>query len=220
MNPNYTDIFGRLNYNDKRIRAIAHTVNNLPYKVYTALLTQSGGSSVSTTGSFNAGPGKDVEGFYIGVSYEITANPNNADLSIYGASNNSVGTKFVSIYNGNLSDDNLDVDVIFSFNQGAPVVNVLENTIGNIWFENGGTGRYNVKSDSLFIVNRTFTSITNNIEITDESIFTTNVMINGVGTTNRIQVFTFRYNVDGGWNGAIASDDMLLNTPIEIRVYN
>jgi len=49
MNPNYTDIFGRLNYNDRRIRAVAHTVNNPSYKVYTALVKPNGTSDPIVT---------------------------------------------------------------------------------------------------------------------------------------------------------------------------
>jgi hypothetical protein len=183
-------------------KAVADYVNSggSPYKVYTTLLTQSGGSIIYTAGNFDGGPSKDNDGFNIGVTYEITANPNNTDLSLYGAPNNSVGTKFVSIYSGNLSDDNLDVDVIFTYDTGAPVVTVLENTIGNIWFTYSSSGIYMVNSSALFTASKTWTNptIKDNINLPLSMFRNTDSLL---------------YLIDA--NG----DNGLLETSIEIRVY-
>jgi hypothetical protein len=180
-----------------------------PYKVYTALLTQSGGSNILTTGNLNGGPSKDVDGFDIGVTYEITANPNNTNLTKYGATSNSVGTKFVSNYSGNLTDDDIDVDVIFSFNTGAPVVTVLENTIGNIYWAYEGTGQYSASVPN-FIQGK-------------------GLVFYGAGNIGNYSYVVQAYNdfpSSGIWidtsDSSIGSsvDGVLQETPIEIRVYN
>ena len=185
-----------------------------PYKVYTALLTQSGEDNWihQTDGIFDIGITYMIDTYNAGDDFSNIGGPPAGNQGEWdGYYFVATGTSPLVYTNGSGIDHNT----------GAPTVTVLENTIGNIWFEYGaGTGRYNVRSNSLFTANKIFTSITNNVEITDESIFTTNVMINGVGTTNQMQVFTYKYNVDGGWNGVVSSNDMLLNTPIEIRVYN
>ena len=197
MNPNYTDIFGRLNYNDKRIRTVAHTVNNPPYKVYTALLTQSGGDNPQIS--------YGDENISLGVTYTITANPNNYDLTIYGALNNNVGTSFASTVTINLPYDG---SLVLSSNSGAPVVTVLENTIGNIWFIYQNIGTYEVISDALFIADKTTC-------ITSQSAY------NDTGVT-----FIYRDNVNliyietSDFFTQTFANDILAGTMLEIRVYN
>lgn len=130
----------------KQLTRLTGVIFNLTpkYKVYTALLTQSGGSVPGTC----LGNGDIDKGF----TYTISANPDNNDLTIYGAPNNNVGTSFVANQSVNLP---YTTSLELSFNVGAPVVTVLENTIGNIWFTYNNTGNYFINSDGLFLIDKT-----------------------------------------------------------------
>jgi hypothetical protein len=116
------------------------------YKVYTALLTQNGGDS----------PSEEYAGdeIYKGITYYIFNNDNNYDLVQYGAPNSNVGTYFVCNQNANLPSD---INIQLNYNEGAPTVTVLENTIGNIWFTYDNLGIYSVNSSGLFTLNKTWT---------------------------------------------------------------
>lgn len=91
---------------------------------------------------------------------------------------------------------------------GIPEATILENTIGEITYDWISTGHYVINSDGLFTSNKTMVFVQPmrgypdygfcNIEVTD---------------TYNIKFDTFLYN-------GTLSDDMLLNTGIEIRVYN
>jgi hypothetical protein len=116
---------------------------NRPYKVYTALLTQSGSSNVLNLNNSN---------LTIGVTYEIDNPFIGTDFTNVGAPNNLAGTKFVAtgtIPNSWGTGGGLNYDT------GAPVVTVLENTLGNVWFTYDGTGLYSANSDAEFTVNKT-----------------------------------------------------------------
>ena len=112
-----------------------------PYKVFTALVSQAGNSA-------NAGI-TSGDNLILGVTYLIELN-NNVDLTVFGAPNNDIGTIFICTVAGVLGDAEL------SFNTGAPVATILENTIGNIWFTFLGDGRYYINSNDLFIDYKTF----------------------------------------------------------------
>jgi hypothetical protein len=91
--------------------------------------------------------------------------------------------------------------------ENAPVVTVLENTIGNISFNYGTAGVYVITCDNLFIENKTWYTpviISNIANITNGEIVWRNV--------NEIRIIT---NLDGA-----LADGVLSNTPIEIRIYN
>ena len=119
-----------------------------PYKSYTALLTQSGNSSNQqniTSGDLT-----------IGVTYLIDDYDGQPDFTNVGAPNNNAGTFFVAT--GTTPNSwGFHTNLIYYY--GAPVATVLENTIGNIWFEYGATGIYNVNSNSLFTLDKTAISI-------------------------------------------------------------
>ena len=182
------------------ISEIANLVQHIerPYEVYTALLTQSGGSNIL--------PGYGDEMFTIGVTYTIIANPDNYDLTIYGAPNNNVGTSFVSNQTTVLP---YTTSLEFEYDTGAPVVTVLENTIGGIWFTYNSSGVYLGTSDGLFTENKTFfllqNTSDNNPNIVDAIIFRAN---NDILTIRTLQ------------SGSGYENNWLYNTPIEIRVYN
>ena len=128
------------------------TINGQPidpkYKVYTALLTQSGGDSLQsiTSGDLIIG------GTYLIPSRGIPGPPD-WDFTNVGAPNNDMGTYFVAT--GTIPN-NWGVYGELQFNEGAPVVTVLDNTIGDIWFSYYATGIYFIHSDSLFISDKTF----------------------------------------------------------------
>ena len=171
------------------------------YKVYTALLTQSGGSSV--VGIYNGGDYPIV----IGATYLIIDNGGSGwDFTNIGAPNNDLGTYFVAT---GLIPNSWGIDGQLESNLGAPVATVLENTIGNIWFTYDGVGYYSIKSYNLFTDQKTtffFGPLDNNIgnPIVSTDHFGNNTSNYSFFTTDTI----------AGQNG------LLYNTPIEIRVYN
>ena len=181
------------------IQEISDFVGLGPYKVYTALLTQSGGDNPDNITSGNT---------VIGVTYQI-------DGSIVGDDFRNIGGPLIT-YNNEFQDyffvatgttpTNWTNGTSLNFNTGAPVVTVLNNTIGNIWFTYNGSGNYRVKSDGLFIQNKLFLTsyIINSLDSYSyslDSIDNNNIRIR-VGTTGSLE------------------NDVLYNTPIEIRVYN
>jgi hypothetical protein len=178
---------------------ITGTTNTRPYKVFTALLTQSGGD----------GPSEEYQGdeIYSGITYYIFTNDDNFDLVQYGAPNSNVGTYFVCNQNATLP---LDINIQLNYNTGAPVVTVLENTIGNIWFDYIDVGYYRVDSDNLFITNKTTLSISNSREVNSD-LPTTNILI-GFGETSLDFICLLS---DGS-----STNDTLTYTLMEIRVYN
>jgi hypothetical protein len=125
------------------------TTTTLPvYRVFTALLTQTGGDSPTLVIDLPLVPG---------ITYEIIDNDGStADFTNVGAPNNNVGTFFVATGSTpNSWGDNLLGQL--QFNAGAPVATILENTIGNIWFTYDNQGIYKINNDSnLFIVDKTF----------------------------------------------------------------
>jgi hypothetical protein len=172
-----------------------------PYKVFTALLTQSGGdNTVGVSGE---------EGIInIGVTYYISENPNNDDLTIYGAPNNEAGTYFIANQTGIL---NYTDSLLLTYNTGAPVATVLENTIGNIWFDYEDIGEYWLNSNGLFTTNKTILMQDQqfNRNDTDNRYF-----IRGVYVNPNVTIIATADSNDSGVNS------VLYNTPIEIRVYN
>ena len=172
-----------------------------PYQVFTALLTQSGGDVPST--------GSGDEYINSGVTYTITANPDNYDLTIYGAPNSNAGTSFIANQSANLP---YTYSLTFSYNTGVPVAAVLENTIGNVWFNYIDIGLYNINSSGLFTNTKTINTIdqTGNISgINDQPYY---VYCRG-GVTNYLELIV----LDTGLNGI---NGLLYDKLIEIRVYN
>ena len=183
------------------------------YKVYTALLTQSGGSGTS---SLNDEP------LTIGVTYLITdLGGSGWDFTNVGAPNNNNGTYFVAT--GTTPNSWGDLGVSLDFIIGAPVVTVLENTIGNIWLTYLDTGRYQINSNALFTSGKTFIHgakfggqcIFNRMIADDATGFASQVgYFLTVGCTSSIQLKTIA-DVEVFGDGVI-SDPICL----EIRVYN
>jgi hypothetical protein len=168
------------------------------YKVFTALVTQSGGDEFIGISSGE---------LTIGVTYEINLD-NSGDFTNVGAPNNNQGTYFVATgTNPNSWGTNS-----LKYNTGAPVVTVLENTIGNLWFNYVDIGYYKLSSESLF-TNLKSTSImqtpTDGGDRTAPGLYTT--YFDG---ESDFYISTFKVS------DISAVNDYLLNTFIEIRVYN
>ena len=163
-----------------------------PYKVSTALLTQSGGDVPLSLLS------QDAPSLTVGVTYQIDDDGGSGwDFTNVGAPNNNLFTYFIAT---GTTPANWGTNGMLSYNTGAPVAIVLENTIGNVWFTYVGGGNYNLNSDNLFIDNKTY-------------------------FTNVIMSFApalLIANINTGFIELLSSegDGSLLNAPIEIRVYN
>jgi hypothetical protein len=191
---------------------ITGTTNIKPYKVYTALLSQSGGDSPQTFAWEYLDPTPIVPELLAGVSYYIDSNNSDTDFTISGSPSNNNGTHFVA--NGTQPDWQPPFEIEGSYiqiewNLGAPVVTVLENTVGNVWFTYDSDGQYFVNSNGSFKEDKTFfllqNTSENNPNIVDAIIFRAN---NDILTIRTLQ------------SGSGYENNWLYNTPIEIRVYN
>ncbi len=163
------------------------------YKVYTALLTQSGGDDLQSQQSGL---------LTVGVTYYIDDNASNPDFTNVGAPNNNVGTYFVATG----TTPNSWGEATLNYNTGAPVVTVLENTIGNVWFTYNGVGNYRGVSDSLFTLNKTI------IYSSIDQFQTISADLSLTGTLNDSQIGYQTFI-----SGTLTNDSVGF---IEIRVYN
>ena len=190
------------------VEDLAAQIAPQPYKVYTALLTQSGGDDFQSISSGS---------LTIGVTYQIiSASGDPGDFTNVGAPNNNLGTYFVATG----TDPNEWGAYELEYNEGAPVVTVLENTIGNIWFTYDSIGYYEIQLSNPIDVDKTFLYIGNGPTVGgtifyEESAFKTISFPGSSGTASTLILFT---SVDGFGSGF--TDGRLNKTPIEIRVYN
>ena len=174
------------------------------YKVYTALLSQNGGDDPQNISA------DAVQPLTIGVTYQISTNDDAGDFTNIGAPNNNVGTSFVATGTtpNSWGNNPKGGEVSLSYNTGAPVVTVLENTIGNIWFTWDADGQYYINSDDdTFILGKTSTTPIHG----DYTAGLSTVI------SNANQITIFNYN-----NFPTIGDKVnnIGNTLIEIRVYN
>lgn len=172
------------------------------YKVYTAFLSQNGGTSPITIYNNTS--------LVIGTTYQIVnTDGDTVDFTNVGAPDNNYDTFFVATGTtpNSWGDSNSGE---LNYNEGAPVATVLENTIGNVWWEWQSTGSFLAKSDDLFTEGKTIAFISQSIssEMTVPVIAYTYDF-----NLNRIQIETYDSNGD-------PSPNVLNRTPIEIRVYN
>ena len=167
------------------------------YKVYTALLNQSGGDDGITITS-----GELV----IGVTYKIK--DSGGDWVNVGAPNNDVETYFVAT---GTTPNNWGVGSLL-YNTGAPVATVLENTIGNIWFTYSTEGLYFIESDGLFYpANKS--CVAHSGTTSDDGGYSSFFVYSNLSDTNDIKILVT--NVAG-----FSSNSALNAYLIEIRVYN
>ena len=177
------------------------------YKSYVALLRQKGDGTTETqsSGLLN-----------VGRTYEIAYNSPGMDFTNVGAPNNEVGTFFVST-GGSPKSWGIDEgdENILQTTQGAPLARVLENTIGNVWFQYNDVGLYSANSNNLFSENKTTVSLSPNGYIDSPTDVYTNDVSWRVDQTDSIDILT-HYNNN-------FQDDVLNyggTAMIEIRVYN
>lgn len=186
----------------------------LPYKVYTALLTQSGGPSNE---GLNSGE------LTIGVTYTINDYSEVDDFTNVGAPSNANGVSFVAT---GTTPSTWIGGTTLVYNTAAPVVTVLEDTTGlNLYWTYLNPGVYVIQS-----------SVMNNWTLEEKNFYKSKiaVFVNLPTRNDNDNSFTVTagYYADGpdffvltGDGGATINDvlsdaDGWLRTSLEIRVYN
>jgi hypothetical protein len=179
------------------------TINGNPidpkYKVFTALLTQSGVDDFQSGVEFSLVIGRTYtfDNSLTGDNFSNVGGPNITEANTYdGYSFVATGTTPISWIGGST----------LTWNTGAPVATVLENTVGNIFFGYFALGLYTINSDNLFTNNKFALFMGNMVLEPDVNISCTY----GNSSTVYMNVVQASNSVDGE----------LSNTPIEIRVYN
>jgi hypothetical protein len=186
----------------------AATPAPIAYKVYTALVNQVGNSHTTaiTSGTLT-----------VGTTYQITDYQTGDDFTNVGALNNSPGEYFVATggdYGTSVYPNVWTEGSELTSDDGAPTVNILENTLGNNvrpYYTYNGAGQYGINSNmgSPFVVGKTA------------------LFIGSVGDDPGAASYGFLRINSGDILNILTQDssptnanDMLLNTTIEIRVYN
>jgi hypothetical protein len=189
----------------KQLKQLASVIFSLKqaatpkYKVYTALLSQSGGSDPLNISSGD---------LTIGVTYYID-DAGGGDFTNVGAPNNDNGTYFVAT---GTTPNSWGTSANLIYDAGAPVTNVLENTIGNVWFIYSITGVYELQSYNLFTTGKTTAIMSTPIEGGDSTF--PGIYSMGFAGDATIIICTTRLT-------DLAQRDGYLNdTLIEVRVYN
>lgn len=172
------------------------------YKVFTANLYQTGGDDPQTISSGS---------LTIGVTYLIVdlGVGEGCDFTNVGAPNNNIGTWFIAT---GTTPNNWGTNIGLSYNPGVPVANVLENTIGNVWFTYAGTGNYELQSLNLFTTSKT-TAIMSTPYPNGDPI-TPGIYSIGFAGDSAISIYTTRLT------DLTQRDDYLYDTFLEVRVYN
>jgi len=200
-------IFGQLDWLTVRVKRLCCAVDQIKksgagsYKVFTALVSQSG------TGA--AGVNLDTGTLQIGTIYYIKNDSPGMDFTNVGAPNNTPGTFFIATgTTPNSWGSDEGTGAIIEYIPAAPIATVLENTIGNIYFEYVGVGRYRLGSyEGLFNNPVVITSLNNQANY-DE------VLQWYVENPYSILLYT-------GVAGSGDSDNILVNpSTVEVRVYN
>ena len=163
------------------------------YKVFTGIFTQIGASNLVGINSGN---------LTIGITYTFDAlDITQWDFTNVGGPKYPDTTSFIAT---GTTPNAWGSDWLYD--TGAPVVTVLENTIGNVWFNFGGVGLGYMNSDALFTLGKT-------IALGSASGLVDDVIINFDITAGQYQIpiYTKDINNDPANNYGSA---------IEIRVYN
>lgn len=182
---------------------VSNTVK--PYKVFTALLTQSGGDVLLSQSSGTV---------QIGVTYFVaagTTTPGVTDFTNVGGKLQTDDTPDYYFVATATAIPNNYGSCDITYNTGAPVATVLENTIGNIWFSYSGVGSYSLNLLNGFPANKTFYDknyqFISPTDIDDKALILYAVL-------DSVNIYTTNYDL------TTPKNDVLLVTPIEIRVYN
>jgi len=179
------------------------TVTDLKkYKVYTALLEQSG---TDTSNQFISSGD-----LLIGRTYQIDTADNGADWTNLGSPNNTPGTYFIAT--GTTPNSwGTDGGGQLVYQNATPIITILENTLGfNIYWSYDSEGSYYGKAiSSNFPYNNTYL----NVQVGyNNSPYTAYGAV--YSDDNEYVVLQF---LDNTWN-AVNIDGQYL--PLEIRVYN
>lgn len=193
-----------------------------PYRSFTALLYQDGGSDRRQMRGDGEG---DLGVARTGTTVYIALNPNGKDYSSIGAPSSDKGTWF--ILTRDISYEDLDIDTVFNIDLGAPlVVSLLENSIGNIWFTYNDIGQYSINSNELFNERKTYLSINPLANQNTEwnapiySFFQISTNELTLRTLSAIKPLAEEPAATETMEGERFIDGYLNYTPIEIRVYN
>jgi hypothetical protein len=168
-----------------------------PYKVYTALLTQSGnGTFTLTSGILTVGAKYEITNFAIGDDFSNVANVIRGTINTNGCEFIATGTTPSNYSNGSTLTDT-----------SAPIATVLENTLGeDVVWSKGKAGSYKASSKIDFELLSTF------------------ILCGAVKISNAVIVITIdQINKDitlQTHSSGSLSDDILDYTSFEIRVYN
>ena len=169
------------------------------YKVFTAILKQKSDSPSNILVSSG-----DLD---VGVTYSISGGGGGWDFTNVGAPNNDNGTSFIATgttpnsWGTEVNGEGLE------FNTGTPIVTVLENTIGNIWFGYEDAGLYRCLSNDLFIENKTIIDMDAYCQNGNP---TAQIVYKDL-TTGSFVIGTYK---------SVYSNEMLSKNRLEIRVYN
>jgi len=93
----------------------------------------------------------------------------------------------------------------------APTAEMLENSLGEVTYEFDNTGVFKVISDGLFVQNKTYISLTNGNNTNFEGFYSIHYI-----DENLLYIMTSILFL----GTLTATNGMLINTSIEIRVYN
>lgn len=186
------------------------------YKVFTALVSQTGTSSVisETSGLLIVGVSYNIDIYNVGDDFSNVGGPG------LGQQGEWEGVWFIATAT---TPNNWTNGSTLIYNEGAPVATVLENTIGNIWFTYADIGRYNIDSNVLFTDNKTFI---NGASLLSKPIFNRMILEDASGFGEQIGYFLLysgneRIILRTISDAETFSDDVI-GSPIciEIRVYN
>jgi hypothetical protein len=170
-----------------------------PYKAFSCLLKQAENPSEETLVQ---------DPLTIGVTYIIVNDPEGivGDFTNVGAPNNEEGTYFIATG----ENPNSWGDSALGWDMGVPVVQVLENDLGNVWFEFRDIGEFKIASDNpIFTTGKT--------AFIDSTSYQPEIGIVTISLTNlNEEVVSFTTSLSDG------PDQKLVQIPtfIEIRVYN
>jgi hypothetical protein len=172
------------------------------YKVYSALLSQRAGDSLITVSSGPLDQGVTytvADNGSTGWNFSNVGGPVYPNVGSFVATSSSTPTS----YTGST----------VTYNDGAPVVTVLENTIGNIWWEYIDVGYYDCRTDGEFTPEKTVVILGSNQYIESPT---------DIHTADAFYQSASSIAVVSHYNYGPSDDQLSYNGPtsIEIRVYN
>jgi hypothetical protein len=172
-----------------------YRTDSYPYKVYTAFVTQEG---TDTEDSINSGL------LTIGRTYRINEISGGMDFLNVGAPDNNLNTSFVAT--GQIPNSwGTGATYTLAYSAGAPVVKVLDNTIGDIYWTYVLEGTYRANFNGGFPLLMTFCPSV--VVINEGGDGAKTVVLLPSDSEDYVEIKTFNAN------------GLLKNTPLEIRVY-